>query len=204
MSLVLNHNSKLFILPLAIGWFALQKRNKFTGISAIVITLLITWFHRSPTLPPCVNDEKIITSPAFGTIGRIHKHSNKEISIEIFLSITDVHVQYSPIDGIIVAQKYITSTFHPAFLFQKSEHNERLIHTIHGKFGRVIVQQIAGILARRIFRLQKQGDELKQNQRIGFISFGSRVDLILDSTKVMIECKTGQHIKAGEQLARFV
>lgn len=122
--------------------------------------------------------------------------------VAIFLNIHNIHVQYAPIDGKIVSMKYKPGTFKPAYLFEKSQYNERLETIMDTKAGRVMVVQLAGLIARTIVPFKEIGNDLQQGEPMGLIKFGSRVDLwIPTSTKLKIQ--EGGKIKIGEIIATY-
>jgi phosphatidylserine decarboxylase len=144
--------------------------------------------------------KNLLTSPADGIILSIIETDNN-IQIAIFLSILDVHVQYSPCDGTIVAQRYKTGEFHPAYIMKKSRYNERMETDIMTADGNMItVIQIAGQLANRIETFVHKGMMVSRGCRLGIIKFGSRVDLIVPKNKYMLpkNIAIGKYVTAGE------
>lgn len=208
MNFLIKYNPKALFFPTSLSIIAAYKQNKYIGLSAVAMTALIFWFHREPIIKmSMLYTPQMITSPAYGTIRRIHKDKQtNKISVEIFLSLSDIHVQYIPIsNGQIVKQHYKSGEFNLAYVMTKSELNERFTTTIHtSDNNEVIVRQIAGMIARRIFNFVDTGDIVQRLQRIGFISFGSRVDCIMDADKVKLQCKVGQRVSPTDLLAVFV
>jgi phosphatidylserine decarboxylase len=117
--------------------------------------------------------------------------------VSIFLSLLDVHVNRSPVDGEIVSVRELGSGFAPAMQFERSHGNRRREVGMHAVHGPVLVVQVAGLLARRIVGWVGPGDRVRAGQKIGMITFGSRTDLIvpLDAGTPLVE--TGQKVVGG-------
>ena len=99
--------------------------------------------------------------------------------ISIFLNVFNVHVNRSPVSGVITAVDYRRGKFGNAMGAISAEENEQNIVTVQGDCGTVVFKQIAGLLARRIVFTRKVGDTVGRGERVGLIKFGSRVDVIL-------------------------
>ena len=103
---------------------------------------------------------------------------DERIQVSVFMSVTNVHINHVPVNGKIVYQKYHPGKFLPAYAAKSSEENERCTTVIRKEDGtEILIRQIAGILARRIIAYKHEGDEVSVNDQLGFIRFGSRVDL---------------------------
>ena len=194
-----------FILPLAIvtvllfvlGW-------KNTGFAALVLTLFVLFFFRDPErMAP--EGKGVVVSPADGKVIVIKdvyepdylKQEVKQISI--FLSVFNVHVNRAPIGGTIETVKYNPGKFHVASVDKASLDNEQTGMVIVDGKNKVLVKQIAGLIARRIVCYAKQGDTIKAGERYGLIRFGSRVDLFLPkNTELMV--KVGDRIKGSRDV----
>jgi phosphatidylserine decarboxylase len=116
--------------------------------------------------------------------------------ISIFLSVLDVHVNRSPIAGVIREVRYQRGKFLNAMNAASAEHNEQNIVTVEGDGQTVVFKQIAGLLARRIVFSKKVGDAVGRGERVGLIKFGSRVDVLLDPAAA-IKVKVGDRVKGG-------
>jgi phosphatidylserine decarboxylase len=147
--------------------------------------LLIIWFFRIPrrTLK---EDDNLIYSPADGKIVAIEEtgeqeyFGDKRIQISVFMSPLNVHVNYYPVSGTIEYLKYHKGKYLVAWHPKSSTANERATVVIRNKENvNVMVRQIAGAVARRILTNAAQGDSVRQGEELGFISFGSRVDILL-------------------------
>jgi len=147
--------------------------------------LLIIWFFRVPRRV-MTNDENLIYSPADGKIVVIEEtreqeyFRDKRIQISVFMSPLNVHVNYYPISGTVDYFKYHEGKYLVAWHPKSSAENERAAVVLRNKKNiSIMVRQIAGAVARRILTNAAEGDVVKQGEEMGFISFGSRVDILL-------------------------
>ena len=150
-----------------------------------VLFVLVTAFFRIPRRIFTESPSEII-SPADGTIVTIEqvyeKHYIKDdcIQVSIFMSGTDVHVNRSPCDGLVEYVKFRRGNYFVASYPKSSDLNERTeVGLLLDNGKRILIRQVAGVMARRIVCYSKEGERVKQNQELGFIRFGSRVDLFL-------------------------
>lgn len=191
-SLIANY----FLMPVY-GWIYL-----IILALLIICFLFIVSFFRIPERTMTVGDNSII-APADGKVVVIEEAEDpeyfkgKRLQISIFMSPANVHVNRYPISGEVVYNQYHKGKYLVAWHPKSSTDNER--HSIvikrPGK-GEILVKQIAGALARRICNYAKVGTKVKQNDELGFIKFGSRVDLLLPvGTKVNVELN--QLVKGG-------
>lgn len=174
------------------------------AIFPIIITLFMCIFFRDPerNIP---SDEGIFVSPADGKVILLRdvyekdylKTETKEISI--FMSIFDVHVNRSPCDGKVTLIKYSPGKFFVAHKDIASLKNENTVMVIEGRYGNILVRQVAGFIARRIVCRVNIGDQLKKGERYGMIKFGSRLDIYLPKD-AKIKVKIGDKVKAGETI----
>jgi phosphatidylserine decarboxylase len=126
------------------------------------------------------------------------------LRISTFLSIHNVHVNRSPVEGSITKMEEVAGRFVPAFLGGAKEENHQNRIAIDGPRGRAVVVQIAGMVARRISRWVETGDSVAAGQRIGLIHFGSRTDVLLPAGSADPLVSTGDRVRAGETpLARY-
>jgi len=177
-----------FILPLAVVTallFALGWKN--TGVVALVLTLFVLFFFRDPER--AVPEEKgAVVSPADGKVIVIKDvfeptYLKQEVrQVSIFLSVFNVHVNRSPIAGTVEVVKYNPGRFHVASVDKASLDNEQTAMVIANGKDRILVKQIAGLIARRIVCYARPGDRIGAGERYGLIRFGSRVDLFLPKT----------------------
>lgn len=172
------------------------------GISLIVI-LAFASFFRIPYRNFFESDNHII-APADGRVVVIEEveeteyFKDKRIQVSIFMSPANVHVNRSPISGVVKYQKYHPGKYLVAWHPKSSEKNERntIVLEHDDSDVEILVRQIAGKLARKIRWYLNEGDEVQQNAELGFIKFGSRVDLFLPlGTKIEVGLK--QKVKGG-------
>ena len=123
--------------------------------------------------------------------------------ISIFLSVLDVHVNRSPIAGVVRDVRYQRGRFLNAMNAVSAEHNEQNIVTLEGSGQVVIFKQIAGLLARRIVFYPKVGDLLQRGQRVGLIKFGSRVDVLVGAD-ARLQVKVGDRVRGGSTVIAYL
>jgi phosphatidylserine decarboxylase len=171
----------------------------------LLLALFSLWFFRNPdrTPPPGAG---VVVSPADGRIvyagesppGRYALVAGKRVSV--FMSPFDVHVNRAPVTGRVASVRYHRGAFHVASVDKASLMNEQNGVAIVTPGGRTITYvQIAGMLARRIVCDLKEGDAVRQGQRVGMIRFGSRVDLYLPA-EVRLSVVPGDRVRAGESV----
>lgn len=145
-----------------------------------------------------------VVSPGDGKVTDVVVGSDKRLRISIFLNVFNVHVNRSPISGVLRDVKYMRGKFVNAMSDLSADQNEQNVATVEAEDGqRVIFKQIAGLLARRIVFTPKQGDRLQRGQRVGMIKFGSRVDVVLDAS-ARPNVKVGDHVKGGSSILAYL
>jgi phosphatidylserine decarboxylase len=178
------------------------------GIGFIFYCLCIRFFRRPFRM--VLSDSKSITSGADGhvvVIEEVTEHDyfgDNRMQVSVFMSPLDVHVNWYPISGEILHTKYHHGSHVPAWRPKASLENERMSIVISGDHGHsVMMTQIAGMVARRVFNNAKTGAYVFQGEEAGIIRFGSRVDLILPK-EAEILVKIGDKVKGCETvIARF-
>jgi phosphatidylserine decarboxylase len=161
----------------------------------LFMAAFMLYFFRDPerTVP---TEPGLITSAADGRVTRIDETAEHKV-VSVFLSPLDVHINRSPITGIILKIDYIKGRKKPATSDEASLVNERNSLVIEGEDVTVTCTQIAGILARRIVCWPREGDILERGQRFGLIKFGSRTDIRMPpDCEVLV--KIGDRVKGGE------
>lgn len=173
-------------------------------LTAFIITdyIFILLFFRYPRRPFTLN-EKVITAPADGKIVAIEEvneaeyFNDKRIQVSIFMSPFNVHVNRYPISGTVSYVKYHPGKYLCAWKPKSSTENERNTVVIKNTNGiEILVRQIAGAVARRIVCYSKAGDKVNQGNDLGFIKFGSRVDIFLPAGSP-IKVKLGDCVKGN-------
>ena len=159
------------------------------------------WFFRDPerTVP---NTPGAIVAPADGKVTDIvtvELAGQPRTRLSIFLNVFDVHVNRSPVEGVITAVEYRKGQFKNAMGSSSAEHNEQNIVTVESAGHTLVFKQIAGLLARRIVFFRKVGDRVARGERIGMMKFGSRMDVIFDPSAT-VNVKVGQHVVGGESI----
>ena len=145
-----------------------------------------------------------VVSPGDGKVTDVVVGNDKRLRISIFLNVFNVHVNRSPISGVLREVKYVRGKFVNAMSDLSADQNEQNIATVEGDDGqRVIFKQIAGLLARRIVFYPKTGDRLERGQRVGLIKFGSRVDVVLEAS-ARANVRPGDHVKGGSSILAYV
>jgi len=194
-----------FIIPLSIvtgllfafGW-------KNTALVSLVLTLFVLFFFRDPdrAIP---EGKGIVVSPADGKVIVIKDiyepaYLKQEVTqISIFLSVFNVHVNRAPIGGAVEVVKYNPGKFHVASVDKASLDNEQTAMLIASGKDKILVKQIAGLIARRIICYARPGDTIKTGERYGLIRFGSRVDLFLPRT-AEIKVKLGDRVRGAQDI----
>lgn len=165
------------------------------------VFLFLVSFFRIPGRQLTISENAIV-APADGKVVVIEETTDVEyfkdrrLQVSIFMSPANVHVNRNPIDGEVVYNQYHKGKYLVAWHPKSSTDNER--HSVVIKKGNteVLVKQIAGALAKRIVNYLQVGQKVKQTEEMGFIKFGSRVDLLLPlGTKVNVELN--QAVKGG-------
>lgn len=158
----------------------MKKMNLFLIVIALVI-VFVFFFYRFPgERESTTDDDNKVYSPAYGRIMKIKERDDGTLYIAIFLSPLDIHYQFFPVSGKVQRVDYDhTGKFQLAYELNKSNDNEKCIHTIRNKYGEFVVYQIAGFLVRRISAYDAVGQEAVSGKCMGLIHFGSRVDIII-------------------------
>ena len=166
------------------------------SIPFVILAVFCLWFFRDPerTIP----SGPVAVSPADGKVVAI-KPEGGQTRVSIFLNVFDVHVNRSPIAGKITEVRYKTGKFLVASKEEASTDNEQNFITVEGNGTKIVFSQIAGLIARRIICYKKAGDVVAAGDRVGYIKFGSRVDMFL-GPEWTIEVREGQRVSAGSSI----
>src|ERR1700694_4208101 len=164
----------------------------------LLLAAFFLWFFRDPEREIPM-EPGLIVSPADGKVTDIsvtQLNGNPCTRISIFLSVFDVHVNRSPISGMIRQVVYKPGKFGNAMGAISAEQNEQNIVTVEGEGMTIVFKQIAGVLARRIVFTKKVGDLIGRGERVGLIKFGSRTDVIFPNP-AELQIKVGDRVKGG-------
>jgi len=175
------------------------------GIVSAVILGLVLQFFRNPNRTLEISDNNIVIAPADGKIVVIEEaveneyFKDRRIQVSIFMSPTNVHVNRNPISGTVNYFKYHPGKYLVAWHPKSSEENERTTTVIGDGKTEILFRQIAGALAKRIVSYVDEGVEVKQGADMGFIKFGSRVDLFLP-LGAKVEVEMDQKVKGNRTI----
>ena len=175
---------------------------KWINLALAVLTLFSLYFFRDPQrIPPNNNG---FLSPADGKVVQIIDVEDEEIGpakqISIFLSVFNVHRQRVPLSGIVISKQYNSGKFLAAFNHKASLDNEQTIVTFETEMGKKYkIKQIAGLIARRIVNYMEPENSVQRGQRLGFIRFGSRVDIIVP-TDFQIKVSLGDAVLGNQTI----
>jgi len=175
------------------------------AIVPCLLALFFLWFFRDPerAIP---QDTGAVVSPGDGKVtdvSTVAVGNEKLTRLSIFLSVFNVHVNRSPIAGVIRDVRYQRGQYLNAMNKASAELNEQNIVTVEGDGQKVVFKQIAGLLARRIVFYLKVGDRLERGQRVGLIKFGSRVDVLLDAS-AQVNVKVGDRVQGGASVLAYL
>jgi phosphatidylserine decarboxylase len=188
----------LLAVAFVLGW---ATGNWAWAIPPVLLAAFFLWFFRDPprTIP---SGEGLIVSPGDGLVTEtvtIATPDGPRQRISIFLSVFDVHVNRSPIGGVISRVSYQKGQYLNAMNPASADRNEQNVVVVRGEGIEVCFKQIAGLLARRIVFNHHTGDKLERGQRVGLIKFGSRVDVLLPA-EALLQVKVGQRVKGGSSI----
>ena len=175
------------------------------AIAPLLLAAFFLWFFRDPErLVP--GGPGLVVSPADGVVTSVTSVSTprgERLKLSIFLSVFDVHVNRSPIAGVVRDVQYQKGLYLNALNPDSADKNEQNTVMVAADGYEVVFKQIAGLLARRIVFNKRLGDRLERGERVGLIKFGSRVDVLLprDAT---LSVKKGDRVKGGASVLATV
>jgi phosphatidylserine decarboxylase len=170
-------------------------------IAPVLLAAFFLWFFRDPQRK-VPDGQGLIVSPGDGRVtetAAIATPEGPRQRISIFLSVFDVHVNRSPIGGILTRVSYRKGEYLNAMNPASADRNEQNLVTVRGQGFEVTFRQIAGLLARRIVFNFREGDTVERGQRVGLIKFGSRVDVLLPA-EAALRVHVGQRVKGGSSV----
>jgi phosphatidylserine decarboxylase len=184
--------------------FAISRRSWGLWLAALVLLLLALWVAYFFRDPERTGDRgaSLVVSPADGKLIMITEVDEpafiqgRAIRLSIFMNVFNVHVNRYPVDGVVKYIHYNKGKFFNAAAEKSSLENEQMSVGLETGRHRVLVRQIAGLIARRIVTYSKLGETVKQGDRMGIIRFGSRVDVFLPLGSTM-RAKLGEVTTAG-------
>jgi phosphatidylserine decarboxylase len=191
----------LLVAAALIAWLA----GPFWAVPVLLLVVFFLWFFRDPNrvIP---GEAGALVSPADGKITDVSPlilNGAQRLRISIFLNVFDVHVNRSPVSGVIRSIQYHKGKFLNAMNAASAELNEQNVVTVEGEGQVVVFKQIAGLLARRIVFDKKVGDRVERGERVGLIKFGSRVDVLLDASATL-EVKVGDRVRGGSSVLAYL
>lgn len=187
----------MFLVAALLWWLTVPA----VAVVPVLAAVFFLWFFRDPerAIPA---EPGLIVSPADGKVTDVSPtqlNGKPCTRISIFLNVFNVHVNRSPISGVIREVVYQRGKFGNAMDAVSAEANEQSIITLQGEGMTLVFKQIAGLLARRIVFNYKAGDPLTRGQRVGLIKFGSRTDVIFPQPN-QLAVKVGDHVKGGSSI----
>lgn len=183
-----------------------------TWVGAITLLLcasllvFVTYFFRNPTRVVEVSDDNLLVCPADGRVVVVEPtmeneyFHEKRLQVSIFMSPFNVHANWYPVEGTVLVSEHQDGRHQGAWLPKSSTENERSLVVIETPSKvQLAVRQIAGAMARRIVTYAKAGHQAQRNEHMGFIKFGSRVDLYLPlDTEIFV--KVGEAVTGNETI----
>jgi phosphatidylserine decarboxylase len=186
---------------LLVGWLT----SPVWAAAPVLLAVFFLWFFRDPERVIPV-DAGAVVSPADGKVtdvSTVNLNGRAVQRISIFLNVFNVHVNRSPVSGVIRGVRYQTGKCLNAMNALSAEQNEQNTVTVEGDGHTVTFKQIAGLLARRIVFTKKIGDRVERGERVGLIKFGSRVDVLVEPS-AEVGVKVGDHVKGGSSILAFL
>ena len=195
--------SAAFLLLVGVAVYLLFPRVIWWYVTLAVLLLgFVAYFFRNPNRDVLLTSETVVLAPADGRVVVIEETDEREyfkdrrLQVSIFMSPTNVHVNRSPITGVVNYFRYHQGKYLVAWHPKSSEQNERTTVVIGNSHAEILLRQIAGAMAKRIVSYMDEGARVEQGVDIGFIKFGSRVDLFLPvGTK--LEVALGDKVKGN-------
>lgn len=174
---IFNHFE--FFILVFICLLSILRKNYYLSFILIIIIYFLLYFHRNPEYNKTEISKDIFYSPAQGKILNIEKENNK-IKISIFLSIFDNHTQCIPIQCKKIDEIFKYGNFYFAQNLEGSDYNQQLKHVLKTEYGKIDIIQYTGFFTRRIYSLSSNRDKIyKIGDKLGYIRFGSRVDILI-------------------------
>jgi phosphatidylserine decarboxylase len=192
------YGGSLLVVAALIAW---TTGSSVWAVPPLLLAAFFLWFFRDPHRNVPAGDG-LIVSPGDGLVTEtvtISTPLGPRQRVSIFLSVFDVHVNRSPIAGVLTQVRYQKGQYLNAMNPLSAERNEQNIVTVRGKNYEVTFKQIAGLLARRIVFNFGEGAQVERGQRVGLIKFGSRVDVLVPA-EAMVRVKVGERVRGGSSV----
>lgn len=192
----------LMLLNLSVYWFSASYLWPVALVSLILFFLVLQFF-RNPRREVSITDDQIIYAPADGKVVVIEEaqeteyFKDKRLQVSIFMSPLNVHVNRNPLGGEVRYVQHHPGRYLVAWHPKSSTENERTTVVIENESATVLLRQIAGAMAKRIRNYLEEGQQVAQGSEMGFIKFGSRVDIFLP-LDAQIEVQIGQQVKGNK------
>jgi phosphatidylserine decarboxylase len=192
----------ILILGIITAFFFIWK--PYLAIIPLILLIFVGFFFRNPEreIPTQIG---LVVSPADGVVMNVEQVwedrylKSEATRVRIFLNVFNVHINRSPIAGTIEYQEYQPGKFIPANREEAAQVNEQNLIGIQNEELRILIRQIAGLVARRVVSWVNPGDNLDRGERFGLIKFGSCTELYLPNN-VQVEVKKGDRVKGGETI----
>jgi len=217
MDMFIRFHKEGFAILIAVGLFllllnvALRLLGSLYFWPVLVLSLivygLVAQFFRNPVRVIPVKDNQLIYAPADGRICVIEEvyegeyFKDRRLQVSIFMSPLNVHVNRNPVSGLVRYFRYHPGKYLVAWHPKSSTENERTTVVYDTGEGQILMRQIAGAVAKRIKWYVKEGDQVEQGADMGFIKFGSRVDLFLP-VNTKIEVAMDQQVRGNLHVIR--
>lgn len=194
----------LFAIHVPIYLYSPHALFAVTLVLSAMLLVFVTFFFRNPERVLDMDDPHCIIAPADGTVVVVEPVMENEyfhderLQVSIFMSPFNVHANWYPVEGTVIESTHQKGRHKGAWLPKSSTENERSLVVIRTHTGDIVaVRQVAGAMARRIVTYAKPGTEAKRNIHMGFIKFGSRVDMYLPiDTEMFVE--TGDIVRGNQ------
>ena len=194
----------LTLIPLLLIVIGIYFQFLVLVIVGLCIFYFLFFFFRVPSKGFVSNHKNPILAPCFGTVKEINEIGGYN-HIVMTLSLFDPHVQFVPYDGLVRRKIYKKGEFNFAYILHKSQYNERMVTQFDTNIGDITVSQIAGMITRRIHNFLLPLQRVRKGEHLGFICFGSRVDLLFKKDpKIRINVTKGERVIGGETVMAYV
>ena len=186
------------LVAAALAWWT---ASWWWAIIPLLLAAFFLWFFRDPerVVP---SSPGLVVSPADGVVTSVSSVSTptgERLKLSVFLSVFDVHVNRSPIAGVVRDVQYQKGVYLNALNPDSADNNEQNVVTVTGDGCEVVFKQIAGLLARRIVFNKRVGDRVERGERVGLIKFGSRVDILLPGDAAL-SVRKGDRVRGGSSV----